>query len=591
MSAPNNKVNGSLKNHVTSSDENISFDETEIEQIKLEDLANFQSVAKNDKPPLDPFFDETNTLGYAVKAVIAENSESTEAHISTNTNANIKKQRSFFYKYRYAILAAVSIVIIVIVTAMYFNNEYNLVKKWDQLVYPGVTINGKSYAGLTKEGLVKALNEEFGDQMDTKTITIKSSGQSNAISFASLNPAFNTEEVADEAFNFMKDKGFFSKVNQIVGKNKESLSLTLKYNFDLEELKNFIGKTAEIIKTYPEDASIKIEDNSIKITDEVNGQVLKTDEIFNTLKSLIEESTYDNIEVEAIVDNIVPRVTRETLSKINGKLSSSLIYKYQYNYNLDILSNIQKVSNKLNGLLIHPGEQFSFNDVIGNPYTSSEYKLVKKTVNGKLKEDYFGLSESAAVLFDAILRAGIIPIERCRNDEPLDYVDFGLEAIIDYGNADLKFTNNFDSPIYIESDVQNGSFMINIYSDISELQGQTYTPVVEDITESTGTTISRQTINDPTLEEGKTELIQTALPKKEVSVILRTTDQNGRIVNETELYKQRYDGRPEQIRRGTKKVSDDTDSTTTRNTTMNTTTNTTNARNTSSRNSSSQDIE
>ena len=580
LSASNDKINDSLKNHVPSSDDNISLYETEIEQINLEDLTVLKSITKNDKPPLDPFFDETNTLSYSVQTHIAMDPKVTES--------TARKKRSFFSRYKYVILAAISVIIILIVTTLYFNNEYHLVKEWDNLVYPGVTINGKSYDSLTKDDLVASLNEDFSFQMNTKNITIKCGGQTNTIPFDSLNPTFNTDEVVNNAFSFMKDKGFFSKVNQILGKNKESLPLTLKYSFDLNKLKDFIEKTAEVMKKHPKDASIKIEANSIKITDEVNGQTLKIDELFDILKSKVEQFSYDNIEVDAVVDQDVPMITRDTLSKINGKISNATMYKYQYNYNTDILLNMQKVSNKLNGVLIYPNEEFSFNNVVGDP--SMILKLIERTVNGELVEDYFGLSESSSILYDALLKAKIIPTERFKADEPVDYVNFGLEAVVNYGIRDLRFINEFSSPIYIESNVENGTLTINIYSDISEMQGNTYTPVVKPVVKEADDTNKVIYYDDPTLESGKTEVIQTAIPKKEVLVVLQVVDQNQNVY-EDPLYWQSYEGRSEKIRRGTK-VSDEVVNSTKVNNTSNssTETNSTTSQNTTNKRSISISI-
>jgi|GEM_PF-1698444 len=580
LSALNDKVNDSLKNHVPSSDDNISLFETEIEQINLDDLTLLRDIAKNDKPPLDPFFDETSTLIYAVPTQIAKDPIVTEMAI--------RKKRGFFYRYKYSILAAISVIIILVVTTLYFNNEYHLVKRWDNLVYPGVTINGKSYASLTKDDLIASLNKDFSQQMNTKTITIKSGGQTNTILFASLNPKFNTDEVVNEAFNFMKDRGFFSKVNQLLGKNKESLSLKLKYNLDLEELRSFVEKTAEIMKKYPEDASIKIEANSIKIIAESNGQTFKIDELFDILKSKVEEFTYDNIEIDAIVNEDVPKITRDTFSKINGKISSAAMYKYQYNYNIDILSNIQKISNKLNGVLVYSEDEFSFNSIVGDPYTNLEYKLIEKTVNGELADDYFGISESSTVLYNALLGSGIFPTERYKADEPVDYVDFGLEAVVDYGEKDLKFINKFNSPIYIQSNVENGTLTISIYSDISEVQGKTYTPIVKeiDVTNVTKTIIN---YDDPTLEYGKKVVFQTAIPKKEVMVVLQIADQVGNI-DEIELYKQSYEGRPEKVRRGTKVLVEVNSTNVNSTTNSNTKTNNTKTQNTTGVNQNTTSI-
>ncbi|MCL2322263.1 MAG: VanW family protein [Oscillospiraceae bacterium] len=545
---------------MNSVDDSLSIDETQIEKVSIEDMTLLKDVSKNDKPPLDPFFDETTTVSYKIQASAAKNEEVLVT--------SLESKKSSLFRYRYVILGVISFIIILVVTIIYFNNEYKLVKKWDGLVYPGVTINGKSYTGYTKDELIKSLEEDFGNQMSTKTITIMSNGpnndrQSNAISFSQLDPKFNTDEVVDEAFSFMKDKIFFSKINQISGKNKKTLALDLKYNFNLEELRAFISKTAEAVKREPKDASILIEDNSIKITNEVNGQTLKEDELFNILKSKIEKFNDNNIEVEAVVDTIVPQITRETFSKINGKLAESSMYKYQYNYNAGILSNMQVVSDLLNKTIVYPGEQFSFNNIIGDPTLNSSLKQVTRNVNGYEKNDYFGISEVATVLYDSLLRSGIVP-ERMGPDEPVDYVDFGMEAIIKYGVKDLKFTNDYGSPIYIESAIQNGVLTISIYSNITELNGKTFSPVVKDIT-TPNNTITIIYVDDPTFDYGKTEVIQTAIPAKEVEVYLQSVDKNGFVV-ENKLYKQTYDGRPEEIRRGKKVTVNTTNSVNTTNT-------------------------
>ncbi len=584
MSETNNQFNSYLEDEKPTIIGNMNIHsagvETDIEQIRSSEYYSIKRHQSNDKPPLDPFIDEINDV---------KNSKKTpEVVVKLPEDVVLDKSKASFFKHKYLFLGVVSLIIIVVVTIMYFNSQYELVKKWDELVYPGVTINGRSYSSITEDDLISALEEDFGREMNSKTITIKSSiGKDNIISFDKLKPEFNIKEVADEAFNFMKNKDFFSKVNQILGKGRATLPLVLKCKFSETELEKFVEATAKDLKKDAVDASIKIEDNTIKRSDEINGQTLKNDEMLKVLKEKVEEFNYNNIEVDAIVDTILPKVTRTSLIKINGILSSSSFYKYQYNYNTNIFSNIEIVSNRLNGKLIYPGDEFSFNETIGDPafsetiegFSDGKFKLVKKMVNGIEVEDYFGISEAATVLFDSLLKAGIVPTERCKADEPIDYTMFGLEAIIKYGIADLKFKNNFESPIYIQSETENGKLAINIYSNVSELKNSIYTPVVKS---EKGQNLETIYIEDESLDAGASNVIQTGLPSQEVTVFLKIQDASGNIT-EKELYKQYYTGRPEKIRRGIKQsqiqiensTSNSTNGTTVKTTTTRSTTTTT----------------
>ncbi|MBC7324929.1 MAG: VanW family protein, partial [Moorella sp. (in: Bacteria)] len=65
-------------------------------------------------------------------------------------------------------------------------------------------------------------------------------------------------------------------------------------------------------------------------------------------------------------------------------------------------------------------------------------------------------------LYNAARLAGLEIVERHRHTMPVPYVKEGFDATVADKTLDLKFKNNFSSPVYISAQATNGRLAIKI---------------------------------------------------------------------------------------------------------------------------------
>jgi vancomycin resistance protein YoaR len=121
-----------------------------------------------------------------------------------------------------------------------------------------------------------------------------------------------------------------------------------------------------------------------------------------------------------------------------------------------------------------------------------------------------------------------------------------MDATVDWGNLDYKFTNTLEYPIFIESIVENKQLTFNIYSN-SSLSNNTYN-LVNDIYDAVepGPT---EYIEDNTLSIGETVQVQFPLIGYKVRTFIDTI-QNGVVVNHQLISDDHYQIKAEVVRIG-----------------------------------------
>jgi len=120
--------------------------------------------------------------------------------------------------------------------------------------------------------------------------------------------------------------------------------------------------------------------------------------------------------------------------------------------------NIQLASSKLNGILIPPGETFSFNQSLGEVSQLTGYKEAYIIKEGRtILGDGGGVCQVSTTLFRAVLNAGLPILERHAHAYRVSYYeqssDVGLDATVFDPTADLKIKNDTPTHILIQTQV------------------------------------------------------------------------------------------------------------------------------------------
>lgn len=142
----------------------------------------------------------------------------------------------------------------------------------------------------------------------------------------------------------------------------------------------------------------------------------------------------------------------------------STFYTTYSNSTKERKSNIQLASKYLNNTFVDVGGEFSFNKTVGERSQKRGFKMAKIIVNGEFVEGVGGgVCQVSSTLYNAILLAGLKVTEFHPHSLPVSYVAPSFDAMVNSGSADLRFINDTDNPIIINSYADEDRVTIEIY--------------------------------------------------------------------------------------------------------------------------------
>lgn len=161
--------------------------------------------------------------------------------------------------------------------------------------------------------------------------------------------------------------------------------------------------------------------------------------------------TYPNVTTNQIGNEAFP----DLLSQFSTSFTSS-------GYNRS--NNIILSSAKLNGLVLMPGEEFSYNQAVGQRTRAAGFREAGAYSNGKVVQEVGGgICQVSSTLYNAVLYANLEIVERTNHYFNPGYVKAGLDATVSWGGPDFRFRNNRNYPIRIVTDTSGKKLKVYIY--------------------------------------------------------------------------------------------------------------------------------
>ncbi len=155
-------------------------------------------------------------------------------------------------------------------------------------------------------------------------------------------------------------------------------------------------------------------------------------------------------EVRIPVKIDMPEMTAEQLvaSLFRDKLGSQTTL---YTYSSDArINNIKLCAAKLNGLVLNPGEEFSFNGTIGQRTTEAGFKAAAAYNDGQVVQEVGGgICQVSSTIYCAAMLAQMTTVERTCHMFVVTYLPYGLDATVSWPGPDYKFRNDRDYPVKI----------------------------------------------------------------------------------------------------------------------------------------------
>lgn len=164
---------------------------------------------------------------------------------------------------------------------------------------------------------------------------------------------------------------------------------------------------------------------------------------------------------------------RVAVFKKGTEFPESILSSYSTTYDTteDRAVNVELAAARINGMVVNPGEKFSFSNSIGTRTIANGYVVAPSFASGRVVSSVGGgICQVSSTIYVAMLLAYIAPAQRYAHSLPVDYVPAGLDAAIVEGYKDLTFINHFDYSILINATTQNGILTVSFVKQTAPVQ-------------------------------------------------------------------------------------------------------------------------
>lgn len=115
-------------------------------------------------------------------------------------------------------------------------------------------------------------------------------------------------------------------------------------------------------------------------------------------------------------------------------------------------ANAVRAAGRLEGTVIEPGAEFSFNRIVRSWSIDTGYRKAPVSYDGELVQAYGGgVCQASSTLYNAALLAGLRVLERHRHVTTPAYVAPGRDAAVAQYTIDLRFRNPHPWPVRIRT--------------------------------------------------------------------------------------------------------------------------------------------
>lgn len=417
-------------------------------------------------------------------------------------------------------------------TIQYYNNK----------IYPNILIGNIPVGSLTKEQALAKINKIY-TKANSLSLTFVLNEQTVAsISKKELGYSLPFTQAVEKAYAIARDENPILKYKTILLllASQEQYRIVIQPQYNTKVITVNLQKIEDSFRTDPVNARFEFKDN--KVTDfrkEEEGFSINKNSALATIEDLLTsqevmQGKKKTLAIQLKTRTIMPDIT---LSDINHLGISELISEGKSQFHgssAERIYNITLGSQRLNGIIIKPGETFSFVNALGEISGATGFKASFVIKSGKtVLGDGGGICQVSTTMYRSALRAGLPILERHAHTYRVGYYEQdsppGFDATIYSPSVDLQFKNDYTTPILIQTSVDQTNLTLSILF---------YGTKDNRIITLTQPNISNQIaappteyVDDPTLGPGVVKQVEYSAPGASVSFNY-SVQKNGKITTE-----------------------------------------------------------
>ena len=394
-------------------------------------------------------------------------------------------------------------------------------------IFHGVKLASEfSLSGMTEEQAAQYIESDCGSSILNHDITVTGDGKEFTLHVADVAEQVDGAATAEAAYRIGRDGNYFQRVGAVVAALFGQNNIDAVIKTDDKALQKFVKGVHGKVQYDPVQPSFKIDKTNAVMTIDTGKTGLDFNQktMRRELKEQISGMSFDPYEIETYVLNQqkpnaekmakdasceaenakVDTETGEILHSVHGvKVTAKAISdavgdasKQTYTVPVEITkpeltakqlekvlfrdvlaqtttyysggysrtTNVRLTAEACDNTILNPGDEFSYNGIVGERTPERGYQTATIFVDGKSVEDYGGgACQSSSTIYMAVLRADLEVTERRNHQFQITYTPISQDATVAWGSQDFKFVNDTDYPIKIDMSMGDGALTCTIY--------------------------------------------------------------------------------------------------------------------------------
>lgn len=318
---------------------------------------------------------------------------------------------------------------------------------------PGLMIDGERVPeGATAEQ-VRALAGARAKSLLGRKVTLELNGHDKPVletTLEQLGVRVDLDRTATVALEVGKDGDLITRAEAAADAREGRTDVPLFTHVDREVAMAKLLALKEVEDTQPVSARLDLEKH--ETIREKDGIYIDADETIAALELAARDPRTERITLP--VKSFAPRVSSAFLASLEiGQVVAE--YETYFSRNGDQQrrgKNIDIAAQKLDGIVISPGEMVSFNEVIGERSEENGFQKSWEIFKGEMVEGVGGgTCQVASTFHAATFFGGFDVLERLPHSRPSAYIPMGLDSTVVYPAVDLKVRNPHPFPVVVHA--------------------------------------------------------------------------------------------------------------------------------------------
>jgi vancomycin resistance protein YoaR len=407
-------------------------------------------------------------------------------------------------------------------------------------IFGDVWVEEIDLSSMTRSQAEEALHR-YIDEVISQQIVLAFGDEAWQLDPADIGLSVFVGEIVERALAVGRTGNWLERLKFRILRPRERVNIPLIMSVDEGRFRDFVFALMTDIYVAPEDAAFVINpDDTVSVRPSNTGRYLDPEDLGNHIKEVALKRTD-----RTVVLNVKPMVPALTTEQANAMNIRECIGRFSTNFNPENkprVHNIREAARAIDGVILGPGETFSFNEIVGPRSAEAGYLEAPVMVDDDLVPGIGGgICQVSSTLYNAVLLANLSIVARSNHSMLPSYIQAGRDAAVAFDYMDFKFRNDGSSPLLVKLIAAVNSITAKVYGYAPDGY---HVSIVASVDEKIppGTV----TVEDPSLAPGD-EVVDDEGAWGYVVTVYRVITKDGVELSRERVSKDRYRARPKRI--------------------------------------------